>query len=238
MKVNPIIYITIGIAVLAGLFFVFKPKTNQQSIPPIQQTNQNTGQQTNGKTVTVSMKSSKFDPETITVQKGTKVIFKNEDTQDRWPASNIHPTHTIYPEFDPKAPITAGQEWSFVFDKVGDWKYHDHLMPSTRGEILVVEGAVDNSIVDSAQRTYELVIKGKKIVSGPETIQVVQGDEVTIKITSDEAEEFHVHGYDKSVELQPNQQATLTFRANISGRFDFELEQSKMDLGALEVQPK
>lgn len=87
-------------------------------------------------------------------------------------------------------------------------------------------------------KIFELVIKDKKIVSGPETIKVTEGDEITIKITSDEAEEFHVHAYDKSVELEPNVQATLTFTANLTGRFPFELEESKTDLGALEVQPK
>lgn len=87
-------------------------------------------------------------------------------------------------------------------------------------------------------KIFELVIKDKKIVSGPETIKVTEGDEITIKITSDEAEEFHVHAYDKSVELEANVQATLTFTANLTGRFPFELEESKTDLGALEVQPK
>lgn len=86
--------------------------------------------------------------------------------------------------------------------------------------------------------TFELVIQGKKLVSGPETIKVTQGEDVTIKITSDEAEEFHVHAYDNSVELEPNKQASLTFTANLSGRFPFELENSKTEIGALEVQPK
>jgi len=91
---------------------------------------------------------------------------------------------------------------------------------------------------ESKVKTFELVIVGKKIVSGPATIQVTEGDEITIKITSDEAEEFHVHAYDNSVELEPGIQATLTFTANLTGRFPFELEESKTDLGALEVLPK
>lgn len=91
---------------------------------------------------------------------------------------------------------------------------------------------------ESKVKTFDIVVKGKKIVFGSETIKVTEGDEITIKITSDEAEEFHVHAYDKSVELEPNKQVTLTFTANLTGRFPFELEESKTDLGALEVQPK
>lgn len=91
---------------------------------------------------------------------------------------------------------------------------------------------------ESKVKTFELVVENKKLVSGPETIKVNQGDELTIKITSDEAEEFHVHAYDNSVELEPGKQATLTFTANLSGRFPFELENSKTEIGAIEVQPK
>lgn len=90
----------------------------------------------------------------------------------------------------------------------------------------------------SKVKTFELVVKGKKLVSGLETITVNEGDEVLIKVTSDEAEEFHLHGYDKSVDLEKDIPAELTFTANLTGRFVFELEQSKTDLGAVEVQPK
>lgn len=83
-----------------------------------------------------------------------------------------------------------------------------------------------------------LVIKDKKLTSGPETIKVNQHDKVIMKITSDEAEEFHIHGYNKFVTLKPNEQAELSLIANLTGRFVFELEKSKTDLGALEVQPK
>lgn len=95
-----------------------------------------------------------------------------------------------------------------------------------------------SSIPETNVKTFELVISKKKIVSGQESLKVNQGDEVTIKITSDEPEEFHVHAYDKSVDLEKDTQAELTFVANLTGRFPFELEESKTELGALEVVPK
>lgn len=90
-------------------------------------------------TTTVLMKEDSFEPETSTIKKGATVTFKNEDKVARWPASNLHPTHTIYPEFDPQQPVEAGQSWSFTFNKAGAWKYHDHLIPSIRGIIVVTE---------------------------------------------------------------------------------------------------
>lgn len=88
---------------------------------------------------TVLMKPDVFEPKTLTIKKGTTVEFKNLDNQARWPASNIHPTHTIYPEFDPKEPVGVDKSWSLIFDKAGSWKYHDHLTPSIRGTIVVTE---------------------------------------------------------------------------------------------------
>jgi hypothetical protein len=85
------------------------------------------------------MRDDGFHPQTITVRKCTRVIYKNEGCVAHWPASDIHPTHGIYPEFDPKEGIDPGKEWSFVFDRVGKWRDHDHLFPVNRGVIEVLE---------------------------------------------------------------------------------------------------
>lgn len=86
---------------------------------------------------TVVLREEGYDPATVTVTKGTTVIFTSTRNEAFWPASDLHPTHDIYPEFDPKEPIEASKSWSFRFDKVGSWKYHDHLFPYYRGTITV-----------------------------------------------------------------------------------------------------
>ncbi len=88
---------------------------------------------------TVAMEPGTFAPDTLTIQRGDRVTFVNRDAEPRWPASNLHPTHGIYPEFDPQEGVPPGESWSFVFDRAGEWKYHDHLIPSVRGIIRVVE---------------------------------------------------------------------------------------------------
>ena len=106
-------------------------------------------------------------------------------------------------------------------------------------------GQLKNTITQQATesaspspKTFELVVKGRKLVSGPQTINVTEGDNVTIKITSDQEEELHIHGYDKSVDLQKDIPAELSFTANLTGRFIYELEKSGTEIGALEVLPK
>lgn len=86
----------------------------------------------------ISMTDKGFDPNEIKIKKGTKVKFVNKDTGARWPASDLHPSHGIYPGLDPKRPIPAGESWEFIFDKVGEWGFHDHLSPYITGKIIVV----------------------------------------------------------------------------------------------------
>ncbi len=90
-----------------------------------------------GQSVVVRMQAGRFAPSTVTVRQGDTVVFENHDTTARWPASNIHPTHHIYPEFDPRAPVAPGQRWAFTFDRPGAWNYHDHLAPDVSGAVVV-----------------------------------------------------------------------------------------------------
>lgn len=89
--------------------------------------------------VVVKIQDSGFVPRKLTIKKGTKVIFKNQDGANalHWPASNIHPTHLVYPEFDAQKPLKKDEAWEFVFQKSGIWYYHDHLYSSITGVITV-----------------------------------------------------------------------------------------------------
>lgn len=87
--------------------------------------------------VTVDMPPGAFEPTTLNVKKDQEVCWVNNDSEGRWPASNIHPTHEIYSEFDPKQPMKPGETWCFTFDKPGIWKFHDHLFPELVGTVNV-----------------------------------------------------------------------------------------------------
>ena len=89
--------------------------------------------------VVIKMRDEDYQPSVVTIKKGQTVLFVNESKDARWPASNIHPTHEIYPEFDPKQPIVSGKSWSFTFDKAGEWRMHDHLAPYITGSVKVDE---------------------------------------------------------------------------------------------------
>ncbi|MBI4088440.1 cupredoxin domain-containing protein [Candidatus Kaiserbacteria bacterium] len=78
-----------------------------------------------------------FKPSVIQIHKGDTVVFVSTGAEF-WPASDVHPTHGIYSEFDPRTALQPHEQWKFRFDKAGVWSFHDHLEPQMRGKILVV----------------------------------------------------------------------------------------------------
>src|SRR3989344_2046273 len=93
---------------------------------------------------TISITDEGFVPEEIQVQKGAKLIFINNGQSPHWPASNFHPTHTLYPEqggclgstFDACRGLEHGETFEYVVNHVGEWPLNDHLFP---GLVMVVE---------------------------------------------------------------------------------------------------
>lgn len=95
-----------------------------------------------------------YSPKSITIKKGTVVMYKNmSSSKDTWPAVAMHPSHTAYDgttlaehcanptptTFDACRRLKPGESWSVTLDKVGTWKYHDHVAASLFGEIIVTE---------------------------------------------------------------------------------------------------
>lgn len=95
--------------------------------------------------VSVSYDGNGFSPATVTIVQGTSVVFKNNSSKDLRVASDPHPLHNGYPTtggcvgstFDSCQTIPPGSSWTFRFDIVGSWGYHNHLNPSQRGTVVV-----------------------------------------------------------------------------------------------------
>ena len=97
------------------------------------------------KKVVVTYTDSGYAPSVLAVKKGETIIFKNQSSQSMWTASALHPSHRVYPTtggclgstFDACSGIQPGESWSFKFDLIGAWKYHNHLNPGDNGTIVV-----------------------------------------------------------------------------------------------------
>ena len=78
-----------------------------------------------------------------------------------------------------------------------------------------------------------VVLKGKLETGG--VIRVRRGEDVTLHVTTDAADEFHLDGYDLDATISPARSASLEFKASSAGRFDYGLRQTGQKLGVLEV---
>ena len=90
----------------------------------------------------------------------------------------------------------------------------------------------------ATEKTFTLEVNDGKLVDGSDTLKASQGDDIVIKVTSNQADELHLHGYDKEAELKPGVPSQLSFKADKSGRFIIELHKSDQEIAALEVQPQ
>ena len=92
----------------------------------------------NGAVHTIVLTDKGYEPAELYIKQGDTVVFSSTRNFPYWPASDKHPSHSIYPEFDPKQPIAPTDTWEFDFKNSGTWNYHDHLNSSIRGIIHVL----------------------------------------------------------------------------------------------------
>jgi hypothetical protein len=64
-----------------------------------------------------------------------------------------------------------------------------------------------------------------------------QGDEIRFDVTSDTADEVHVHGYDVEEEVPAGGTAKFDFPADLEGVFEVELHGSETQIAELTVNP-
>ena len=65
-----------------------------------------------------------------------------------------------------------------------------------------------------------------------------EGDTVRFRVRSDVADEVHVHGYDLSKDVEPGREVSFSFRADITGIFEIELEGAGQQIAQLRVDPR
>lgn len=137
------------VAVLAvGGFFVYRSMStknyNQQSTtslatPASKQepaTTKDNISETSGEN-TVTYTNSGFSPKSITIKVGESVTFVNNSSSLLHVASNPHPIHTDLLGFDSKNTFSAGESYTYTFEKTGEHGYHNHLNPTSTGVVVI-----------------------------------------------------------------------------------------------------
>lgn len=76
---------------------------------------------------TIVLTEDGFHPRVLTVNENDTVTFVNGRDKYFWPATDFHPTHTLFPAFDAGEPLAPGASYTFTFKKSGVYPFHDHL---------------------------------------------------------------------------------------------------------------
>ncbi len=85
-------------------------------------------------------------------------------------------------------------------------------------------------------KTFEITVAGGNVTRKSSTFELKRGDKARIVVTSDKADEVHLHTYDVKVDVTPGTPATLDFTATIPGQFEVELENAGLVLVTVSVR--
>jgi hypothetical protein len=87
----------------------------------------------------------------------------------------------------------------------------------------------------SSVTEIEIAVAGGVVTPPAGRVPVPLGNTVRLVVTSDVADEIHVHGYDISTDVEEGGTAEVEFVADVPGIFEVELEDAVLPLVELEV---
>jgi hypothetical protein len=91
--------------------------------------------------------------------------------------------------------------------------------------------------VDDKPTVPTIVVRNGEPVGGVQELEFDAGDQIRFRVSSNQADEVHVHGYDVEEEIPAGGSAALSFPADIEGIFEVELHGSETQIAELRVNP-
>ncbi len=86
--------------------------------------------------VEVTVKADGFEPKSISVKAGGKVLWINQSGETANVSSDSHPTHQLN-TFLNLGEFSQGSSVETTFEKPGSYSYHNHLKPEQTGTVIV-----------------------------------------------------------------------------------------------------
>lgn len=114
----------------------------------------------------------------------------------------------------------------------------DHSQAEPPSDVIAcadLEGAEAASADSESVPTIE--VRDKEAVGGIAELEFDAGEKIRFEVSSDAAEEIHVHGYDIAKDVPANGSVEFAFPADIEGIFEVELEALGTQIAELRVNP-
>ena len=96
--------------------------------------------------------------------------------------------------------------------------------------------APTSTLPPGVDQVVTVVHRNGEVVGPKGRVKVRLGDTVQLVVTSDKADEVHLHTYDKTVDVPAGGTARLTFKATIPGVVEAELERLHVTLVRFQIQ--
>ena len=126
-----VIILLVIIVAIGGFLLLSNKANNKPAVKPATQTTKS-----NIQTENVAVTSSGFEPKTITIKKGTRIIWTNKSGNTVTVNSDNHPTNLLWP-FLNLGTFNNGSSVSVVFENTGKYTYHNYLNPDQKGIVIV-----------------------------------------------------------------------------------------------------
>jgi hypothetical protein len=82
-----------------------------------------------------------------------------------------------------------------------------------------------------------IIVRNGEPVGGVQELEFDAGEEVRFQVSSDEAEEIHVHGYDLAKNVPAGRTVEFAFPAELEGIYEVELEGQAVQIAELRINP-
>jgi hypothetical protein len=89
----------------------------------------------------------------------------------------------------------------------------------------------------SADDVPTIVVRGGEPVGGVQKLEFDAGEEIRFRVSSDAAEEIHVHGYDIAKDVPAGGTVEFAFPAELEGIYEAELEELGVQIAELQINP-
>jgi len=130
----------IFVVIVIAAFLVLSTGNKQQNKTAQNTANQNANSKISTpptyQKATVTLSASGFNPTTLTVKKGTIIIWTNKSGVDGSVNSDDYPTNLLYPKLN-LGRFSDGSSMTVLLEKSGKYTYHNELNLNQKGIIIV-----------------------------------------------------------------------------------------------------
>lgn len=94
-----------------------------------------------------------YSPNVLEVEIGSRVAFHNMSDIPMWTASDPHPVHSDFSDFDAQRGYGVGETYIYQFQNVGTFGFHNHMKSLHRGVIRVIDPENPAPEIDKAKES-------------------------------------------------------------------------------------